>query len=74
MEIENSEIILAMENLTILRLTGASEEKKRHELQIRYYEVVGMLQLANRIKLNDIIIKAMEDHRDWITRAMKRAR
>lgn len=73
MEIEISEFILAVENQTILKLNGADEAERKEQIRCRYLEVEGILQLAKRLDLDERIIKAVTEHRDWLKRTMDRA-
>ncbi len=67
------EIILAVEILTVLRLTGLTGEKLKNEIEIRYHEVRGVLQLARRLGLDDYIIKEITDHGDGLKRTLDKA-
>ena len=68
MHINYRDIILAIENHSVLLLAGLTPEERQIALQKRIYEVRGMRELARRLPYASALVRAFNAHLEALER------
>ena len=62
-----NEVLTAIVNHTALKLAAGQQDHAYWQAVLqRHHEVIGMLELARQLELPDVMIAALEVHRDHL--------
>ncbi len=60
------DIVISIENRTFMKISTNDKDSFKNEVNKRLHEIVGLLELARLLDLDDRFIKVIEKHMHWL--------